>query len=75
MKRDLLASPWVNVVGAVAGGVALGYGLGTLPGGLSAVGALWVVLGLVLLWWTLVDRRKARPGTPESEADGSHTIE
>jgi hypothetical protein len=33
------------------------------------------VLGFVLLWWTLMERRKARPGTPESEADGSHTIE
>ncbi len=73
--KDLLASPWVNVVGAVAGGVLLGYGLGTLPAGLTAAGALWVVLGLLLLWWTLVDRRKASRGTPESEADGSHTIE
>lgn len=73
--RDLLLSPWVNVVGAVAGGLALGYGLGTLPGGITAWGALWTVLGFVLLWWTLMDRRKARRGTPESEADGSHTIE
>lgn len=73
--KDLLASPWVNVVGAVAGGVSLGYGLGTLPGGITPAGVLWVVLGLILLWWTLVDRRKARRGTPESEADGSHTIE
>jgi hypothetical protein len=73
--RDLLASPWVNVLAAVAGGVSLGYGLGTLPGGVTPAGVLWVVLGLVLLWWTLIDRRKARPGTPESEADGSHTIE
>ncbi|HEY7770839.1 hypothetical protein [Longimicrobium sp.] len=73
--RDLLLSPWVNVVGAVAGGLFLGYGLGTLPGGITAWGALWTVLGFVLLWWTLMDRRKARSGTPESEADGSRTIE
>jgi hypothetical protein len=73
--RDLLLSPWVNVVGAVVGGLALGYGLGTLPGGITAWGAMWTVLGFVLLWWTLMDRRKARLGTPESEADGSHTIE
>ena len=73
--RDWLAAPWVNVVGAVAGGLALGYGLGTLPAGITAGGVLWTVVGLILLWWTLVDRRKARRGTPESEADGSHTIE
>jgi hypothetical protein len=73
--RDLLTSPWVNVLAAVVGGVSLGYGLGTLPGGVTPAGVLWVVLGLVLLWWTLIDRRKARPDTPESEADGSHTIE
>jgi hypothetical protein len=73
--RDLLASSWVNVAGAVVGGVMLGYGLGTLPRGLTPAGALWVVLGLILLWWTMIDRRKARRDTPESEADGSHTIE
>jgi hypothetical protein len=73
--KDILTSPWVNVVGAIVGGIMLGYGLGTLPRGITPVGALWVVLGLLLLWWTLVDRRKARRGTPESEADGSHTIE
>jgi hypothetical protein len=75
VKRDLLTSPWVNVVAAVVGGVALGYGLGTLPGGITAGGVLWVLMGLILLWWTLIDRRKTREDTPESEMDGSHTIE
>ena len=73
--KDYLASPWVNVAAAVVGGLALGYGLGTLPGGVTVYGLVWTVLGFILLWWTLVDRRKSRPGTPESEADGSHTIE
>ena len=73
--RDLLTSAWINVVGAIAGGMALGYGLGTLPGGITPLGILWTLIGLILLWWTLVDRRKSRPGTPESETDGSHTIE
>lgn len=73
--RELLASPWVNVAGAIVGGVMLGYGLGTLPRGITPGGVLWVVLGLILLWWTMIDRRKARRGTPESEADGSHTVE
>jgi hypothetical protein len=73
--RDWLASPWVNIVGAIAGGMALGYGLGSLPGGVTPVGIVWTVIGLLLLWWTLVDRARTRRGAPESERDGSHTIE
>ena len=73
--RDLLASPWVNIVAAIAGGMALGYGLGSLPGGITVVGVIWTVIGLLLLWWALVDRAREKRGTPESERDGSHTIE
>lgn len=73
--RDWLASPWVNIVGAIAGGMALGYGLGSLPGGITVVGIVWTVIGLLLLWWTLVDRARSKRGAPESERDGSHTIE
>jgi hypothetical protein len=73
--RDWLSSPWVNIVGAIAGGMALGYGLGSLPGGVTAVGVVWTVIGLLLLWWALVDRAREKRGTPESERDGSHTIE
>ncbi|WP_420128192.1 hypothetical protein [Longimicrobium sp.] len=73
--RDWLASPWVNIVGAIAGGMALGYGLGSLPGGITVVGIVWTVIGLLLLWWTLVDRARAKRSGPESERDGSHTIE
>ena len=73
--RDLLASPWVNIVAAIVGGMALGYGLGSLPGGITVVGIVWTVIGLLLLWWALVDRARAKRGTPESERDGSHTIE
>ncbi|HEY0019358.1 MAG TPA: hypothetical protein VGC13_23860 [Longimicrobium sp.] len=73
--RDWLASPWVNIVGAIAGGMALGYGLGSLPGGITVVGIVWTVIGLLLLWWTLVDRARASRRGPGSERDGSHTIE
>lgn len=73
--RDWLSSPWVNIVGAIAGGMALGYGLGSLPGGVTVVGTVWTVIGLLLLWWTLVDRARTKRGAPESERDGSHTIE
>lgn len=70
-----LRSPWVPVAVATVGGVALGLGLGRLVAGFSVGAATWTVLGVVLLWWALSERRKARPDTPESEADGSHTIE
>ena len=73
--RDFLASPWINVVAAVAGGLAFGYGVGTLPRGFSVVSAVWTLVGIILLWWAIVDRQKQRRDTPESEADGSHTIE
>ncbi|HEX2211159.1 MAG TPA: hypothetical protein VHG93_25980 [Longimicrobium sp.] len=73
--RDWLASPWVNIVAAIAGGMALCYGLGSLPGGVTVVGVVWTVMGLLLLWWALVDRARASRRGPESERDGSHTIE
>lgn len=69
-------SPWIAVAVAVVGGIALGLGLGRLLSRTYSLGALvWAVLGVVLLWWAISDTRKARPDTPESEADGSHTIE
>jgi hypothetical protein len=70
-----LASPWINVVAGVIGGLILGTGLvwvaryGT-PGAIATA-----VLGGIILWWTFADTRKRRPDTPESEADGRHTIE
>jgi hypothetical protein len=70
-----LTSPWINVVAAVVGGLLLGFGIGrfahepTVPAGLATV------FGLILLWWAVSDRRKFRRGTPESETDGSHTVE
>jgi ABC-type glucose/galactose transport system permease subunit len=71
----LLDSPAINVAAAVIGGVAFGWGVGQLVGGITIGAAVWAVVGLVLLWWAFIDRRKWRHGTPESERDGSHTIE
>ncbi|HEX6924247.1 MAG TPA: hypothetical protein VF167_02370 [Longimicrobiaceae bacterium] len=62
-----IKSPWVNVVGATIGGLALGYGLGSLYNGFSLYGIFWAVLGFVVLGWAIFDRRRFRPGTPESE--------
>lgn len=73
--RDFLLSPWIDVVGAVAGGLLLGLGVGRLLGGLDVMAGLLALVGVILLWWSLSERRKARRGTPESERDGSHTID
>lgn len=70
-----LRSPWISVAVAVLGGISLGLGLGRLWSRPTVVAGVYAVLGVILLWWAVSDSRKARPGTPESEADGSHTIE
>lgn len=68
-------SHWINVVAGVVGGLVLGTGIGWTarygtPGAIATT-----VIGGIILWWTFSDVRKRRRGTPESEADGSHTIE
>jgi undecaprenyl pyrophosphate phosphatase UppP len=70
-----LRSPWINVVAATVGGLALGIGIGRLLYGITIAASVLVVIGLVLLWWSFSDREKTRPGSPESEANGSHTVE
>lgn len=73
---SLARAAWITVVAAVAGGVSLGYGLGTLPRhGVTMGGIFFILAGVIILWWALADRRKMQPGTPESETGGSHTVE
>jgi hypothetical protein len=73
---SLASARWITVVGAVVGGISLGYGLGTIPRhGVTMGGIFFTLAGLIILWWALSDRRKMQPGTPESEAGGSHTME
>ena len=79
--KGWLGSRWINAVAGAAGGILLGFGLGRFANdlrfgrGLSVGYAVIAVMGLLLLWWALSERRKAEPGDPESELDGSHTIE
>jgi hypothetical protein len=70
-----LRSPWINVVAATVGGVVLGIGIGRLIVGFTLGAAVWAVLGFLVVGWALLDRRRFRRGTPESEVDGGHTIE
>lgn len=73
--RGLLTSPWIDVVGAVVGGLILGLGVGRMLESVTIAGMVLVAIGVIMLWWALSDRRKWRRGNPESETDGSHTIE
>jgi F0F1-type ATP synthase assembly protein I len=66
---------WVNVVAALLGGVMLGFGIGRFAHHPSFLPAVMAVLGLIVLWYAISDRRKSQPGTPESEMRGDHTIE
>lgn len=66
---------WITVLAAVVGGMLLGLGVGRILGGRISLGGVSALIGALLLWWALADRRRADPDAPESEADGSHTIE
>lgn len=71
----LPASGWINVLAAVVGGAFTGFGIGRLLAREYVPGSLTLVVGMVLLWWAFADQRKSERGTPESERDGSHTVE
>jgi hypothetical protein len=70
-----MRAPWVNVVAGTVGGIALGLGVGRLYFGDVLWGAVWAVLGFLLVGWAVFDRRQHRPGAPESEIGGGRTIE
>lgn len=70
-----IRSPWINVIAATVGGLALGLGVGKLYFEFSLAGLVWAVLGFLVVGWAVFDRRKFRRGTPESEVDGGRTIE
>lgn len=70
-----MRSRWINVLGAIVGGFAFGYGIAALSRGFALLPAVWAVLGFLVLGWAIFDLRRFTPGTPESELDGGHTIE
>jgi hypothetical protein len=70
-----IRSPWINVIAAAVGGVAMGIGISRLTVEFTMIGAVWAVLGFLILGWAILDRRRYRRGTGESEVDGGRTIE
>jgi hypothetical protein len=73
--HGFLTSPWLNVIAAILGGIMLGYGIGRFAHHPSLVPGVTAVVGLLVLWYAVSDRRKARDDTPESEDHGGRTIE
>jgi hypothetical protein len=71
----MLRSPWINYVGAAVGLLVFVWGLLSLTSEFTLGGAIWSVLGFLILGWALLDLRKFSRGTPESELDGGRTIE
>jgi Flp pilus assembly protein TadB len=66
---------WIYGVAGTLGAFVLLVGLLGLMGGLSVWDSLVAVVGFLLLSWAVLDYRKYRRGTPESEVDGGRTIE
>lgn len=69
-----LTSPWLNVVAAILGGIMLGFGIGRFAHHPGIVPGVTIVVGLLVLWYAISDRRKSDPDAPESETHG-HTVE
>jgi hypothetical protein len=63
------------VVAAIIGGILLGFGISRFAHHPSIAPGTMALVGLILLWYALADRRKAQDDTPESETHGGHTIE
>ncbi|HYW08266.1 MAG TPA: hypothetical protein VE913_14985 [Longimicrobium sp.] len=60
--KGFLASPLINVLGAVIGGILLGFGVGRVAHSPTVGAALAVLFGAGLLWWSLFNRRRAEHG-------------
>ena len=68
-------SLWIHLVAAVAGVAAMLFGLARWLRTDDLSGTVLAVLGFLVLGWSVLDARRYRRGTPESEVDGGHTIE
>jgi hypothetical protein len=76
MRNEKPRGAWIDYVAGALAVLLILFGLR----GLMTVGfSLWYtfldVSGLLLAGWALLDFRRFRSGTPESEVDGGRTIE
>jgi hypothetical protein len=66
---------WLHVLTTIIGvGIALS-GLFQLSAELSLRGSFLAVLGFLIAGWAVLDHRRFRRGTPESEVEGGRTVE
>lgn len=61
---------WLHYLAGFLGGILLGYGVAHLSEGFSLWYGFLSLVGLIVLGWAIVDYRRFRHGTPESEVDG-----
>ena len=66
---------WLNVLAGLFGGLLFGMGIAGLALQINLWDSLLAVLGFLVVGWAVLDYRRYRAGTPESEVDGGHTIE
>jgi hypothetical protein len=66
---------WINFLGGLVGTAMLVAGSIGLRAGFGMADSFIAVLGFLIAGWAVLDYRRYRRGTPESEVDGGHTIE
>ena len=66
---------WINLVAGFVGGFLVMLGVLGLINGFDIWSTFLAALGFLIASWAVLDYRRFKPGTPESEIDGGHTIE
>lgn len=66
---------WLNVLSGLLGGLLFGLGIAGLVLRFNLWDTMLAVFGFLVIGWAVLDYRRFRPGTPESEVEGGHTIE
>lgn len=66
---------WIHVAAGLLGALLLIVGVLGLREGFDIRSTFLAVLGFLIAGWAVLDYRRFRRGTPESEVDGGHTIE
>ena len=66
---------WINALAGFIGGFMVMMGILGLIDGFDIWSTFLAVFGFLIASWAVLDYRRYRPGTAESELDGGHTIE
>jgi hypothetical protein len=66
---------WINFLAGGVGGLIFAIGVVGLMDGFSGWSTFVAVAGFLVTGWAILDYRRYRTGTAESEVRGGHTIE